>query len=311
MSLLRGLDLARPDTTIRYWTAGPDTAPTVVFLHGATLDHHAWDPQVAALRERFRIVVPDLRGHGDSAGHFDFETAVEDILVLLDHLVVDKVVLVGLSLGANIAQAVVRRAPDRVLALVVADATCNTATRHPLAATAGVTALRMQALQSPAAFARQTARATADDPEVQQYVLDVNANRSSRETVDILSSLLTTALAPDPEYRLPVPTLLVHGDHDRIGDIAASLRTWAQRDPNARYAVIPHAGHASNLDNPDAFTAVLDAFLADVLPTDVLPAGAPGPLTPRRSDPARPPRSALPRARRAGHAPLQRQEQPR
>jgi 3-oxoadipate enol-lactonase len=268
MSPHRGLDLVRPDTTIRYWTAGPDTAPTVLFLHGATLDHHAWDPQAAALQEHFHIVVPDLRGHGDSTGRFDFEAAVEDILVLLDHLAVDKVVLVGLSLGANIAQAVLRRAPARVLALVVADATCNTATRHPFAATAGVTALRMQALQSPAAFARQAAQATATDPQVQQYVLDVNAHRSSDETVDILTSLLTTALQPDPGYRLPVPTLLVHGDHDRIGDIATSLRTWAQRDPNARYAVIPHAGHASNLDNPDAFTAILEAFLNEVVPAD-------------------------------------------
>jgi len=229
MSPLRGLDLVRPDTTIRYWTAGPDAAPTVLFLHGATLDHRAWDPQVAALQGRFRIVVPDLRGHGDSTGHFDFDSAVEDILVLLDHLAVDKVVLVGLSLGANIAQAVLRRAPDRVRALVVADATCNTATRHPFAATAGVTALRMQALQSPVAFARQAAQVTATDPKVQQYVLDVNAHRSSHETVDILSSLLTTALQPDPDYRLTVPTLLVHGDLDRIGDIAESLRTW----PNA------------------------------------------------------------------------------
>jgi pimeloyl-ACP methyl ester carboxylesterase len=268
MSPLRGLTLLRPDTTIRYWTAGPYTAPIVVFLHGATLDHHAWDPQIAALQDRFRIVVPDLRGHGNSTGRFDFDAAVEDILVLLDHLTADKVVLVGLSLGANIAQAIVLREPDRVLALVVADATCNTAARHPLAATAGVTALRMQAMQSPAAFARQAAQVTATDPQVQQYVLDVNAHRSSHETVEILSSLLTTALQPDPDYRLPVPTLLVHGDHDRIGDIAASLRTWAQRDPNAGYTVIPHAGHASNLDNPDAFTAVLEAFLDEVLPAD-------------------------------------------
>ena len=278
MSSLSGLDLARPDATIRYWTACPDitapdtTAPTVVFLHGATLDHHAWDPQVSALRERFPLVVPDLRGHGDSTGHFDFDSAVEDVLVLLDHLAVDKAVLVGLSLGANIAQAVLRRAPDRVVALVVADATCNTATRHPFAATAGVTALRLQALQSPAAFARQAAQVTADEPHVQQYVMDVNAHRSSRETVDILSSLLTTALQPDPDYRLPVPTLLVHGDHDRIGDIATSLRSWAQRDPNARYAVIPRAGHASNLDNPDAFTAVLEDFLDEVTPADLPPA---------------------------------------
>jgi hypothetical protein len=56
---------------------------------------------------------------------------------------------------------------------------------------------------------------------VQAYALEVNAHRSNRETVAILTSLLTTALRPEPTYRLPVTTLLVHGDRDRIGDWAA------------------------------------------------------------------------------------------
>jgi 3-oxoadipate enol-lactonase len=61
-----GHELIRPGATIRYWVQGPERAPTLVFLHGAKLDHHAWDDQVEALRHRFRVVVPDLRGHGQS-----------------------------------------------------------------------------------------------------------------------------------------------------------------------------------------------------------------------------------------------------
>lgn len=86
MTHLPSHDLARPDATIRYWTGGADGAPTVVFLHGATLDHRAWHPQTNALRRRFRVVAPDLRGHGSSTGRFDFDAAVEDVLALLDHL---------------------------------------------------------------------------------------------------------------------------------------------------------------------------------------------------------------------------------
>jgi len=63
-----------------------------------------------------------------------------------------------------------------------------------------------------------------------------------------------------------VPALLVHGQLDHLGDIALSTRAWAQREPLAEYAVIPAAGHASNLDNPAAFTATLLAFLDRVLP---------------------------------------------
>ena len=81
-------------------------------------------------------------------------------------------------------------------------------------------------------------------------------------------SLLIYAPSHKPDYRLPVPTLLVHGQLDQIGDIAASTREWARREPLAEHAVIPAAGHASNLDNPAAFTAALRALLDRTLPPD-------------------------------------------
>jgi pimeloyl-ACP methyl ester carboxylesterase len=124
-----------------------------------------------------------------------------------------------------------------------------------------VAALNVQAMLHREGFGRHAARATAVDPQVQAYVLEANAHRSNHETVAILASLLTDALRAEPAYRLPVPTLLVHGDRDRIGDISAGTRAWAEREPLAEYAVIPGAGHASNLDNPEEFTAVLRDFL--------------------------------------------------
>jgi 3-oxoadipate enol-lactonase len=263
MSTLHPHDLVRPDATIRYWTGGT-TGPTVVLLHGATLDHRAWAPQTDALTDRFRVVVPDLRGHGRSTGPFDFEDAVQDVLALLDQVAVPKVVLVGLSLGANIAQEVLRREPDRVHALVVADATCNSAARAPWAGAMTVAALTTQAVLAGESFGHYAARFIAVDPQVQAYALEANADRSGRETVAILSSLLNGALRPDPTYRLPVPALLLHGDRDQVGDIATGTRAWAQREPSAEYAVIPDAGHASNLDNPEYFTVVLRAFLERV-----------------------------------------------
>src|SRR5687767_2037918 len=104
-------DLVRPDAVLRYWVSGP--APqfaeaTVVLLHGATLDQRSWDPQVAALQDRFSVVVPDLRAHGESTGAFEFSAAVGDIEALLEHLPGERFVLVGLSLGGNIAQEIVR-----------------------------------------------------------------------------------------------------------------------------------------------------------------------------------------------------------
>src|SRR4051794_24880175 len=149
------LALDRPDATLRYRIsrpAAPTTDPTLVLLHGATLDHHAWAPQVAALQDRFPLVTPDLRGHGESTGRFDFTAAVDDIEALLEVLPGEQVVLVGLSLGGNIAQELVRRNTPRVRAVVIADSTCNTAARHPLAGPMTVAALHARAAVDGPAF---------------------------------------------------------------------------------------------------------------------------------------------------------------
>jgi pimeloyl-ACP methyl ester carboxylesterase len=270
MDELQPHDLVRPDGTICYWTGGA-TGPTVVLLHGATLDHRAWAPQADALTaEGYQVVVPDLRGHGGSTGPFDFEAAVQDVLALLVQVPAPKVVLVGLSLGANIAQEVLYREPDRVHALVVADATCNTVPRAPWATWMTVAALNTQAMLAGDDFPRYAAEATALDPAVRAYALEANAHRSNPETVAILTALLNGALRSEPAYRLPVPTLLVHGDRDSLGDIATGTRAWAQREPLAEYAVVHGAGHASNLDNPEEFTTLLRAFLDRVAPSPVL-----------------------------------------
>jgi 3-oxoadipate enol-lactonase len=77
--------------------------------------------------------------------------------------------------------------------------------------------------------------------------------------------MLGAALHPDENYRLPVPTLLVHGDSDQLGDIAAGTRAWAEREPLAEYATVPQARHVSNQDNPEAFNTALTSFLDRVL----------------------------------------------
>ena len=262
-------ELIRPGATIAYWVSGPERAPVVLLLHGATLDHRAWDAQVEDLTPRFRVVVPDLRGHGESTlkGAFRFDDAVDDVAALLDAVDTGApVALGGLSLGGNIAQEIVHRDPQRVDALVVADSTCNTASRHPLAAPLTIAALSAMALGGRERFMQHAAAVTSPHDDVRQYVLDANEDRTTLEVLQILTSLLDQALHPEPDYRLPIPTLLVNGADDRVGDIVTGSQEWAARDSMVELVVIPGAGHASNQDDPAAFTAALAAFLDRALP---------------------------------------------
>jgi len=262
--------LDRPDASISYWVDGPRDAPTVLFLHGAALDHRAWDRQVSVLVDRYRVVTVDLRNHGESTASapFRFDDAVDDVVALLDVLRSRRLALVGLSLGGNIAQEVVHRVPERVDALVVADATDNRARRGVVQRAVALAAVRGLALYPHWLFLRAAARVTAQDHAARRYVREATASMSQRDAVRVLMSLLTGALHPDPGYQLPVPTLLVHGDRDRIGDIAASSRRWARRQRDVELVVIPSASHLSNLDAPHAFNAALTAFLERFLPSD-------------------------------------------
>jgi pimeloyl-ACP methyl ester carboxylesterase len=280
-------ELVREGVRTRYWIGGAEAGPVVVFLHGATLDHHAWGPQVEALQSRFRVVVPDLHGHGESTAPrpFTFAAAVNDVVALLDELDLERIGLVGLSLGGNIAQEIVFRDPGRVAALVVADSTCNTAARHALQAPITITMLSGLGMLGRESFLQATANITAQDPEVQRYVRAANETRPIRDSIHILSSMLSEALHPDETYRLPVPTLLMHGDGDQIGDIAQGTRAWAAREPLAEYVRVPQARHASNQDNPAAFNAALTSFLDRVLGPVDAESAQPGPVGVARGTP--------------------------
>ena len=195
-------------------------------------------------------------------------------MALLHRLRAAPVALVGLSLGGNIAQEIVYRSPELVDALVVADSTCNTASRHPLEAAWAIAALASLGMTSRETFLQRAAAATAQDEAVQQYVWTSTPTVPTATPPRSSASMLASGLHADPDYRLPIPTLLVHGDGDGMGDIVEGTRAWAEREPLGHYVTIPDAGHASNQDNPEAFTAELAAFLDRDLGAPGRPAGA-------------------------------------
>ena len=112
------------DLTVHVDIQGPTGAPVLLLLHSLGTSLHVWDPQVAALGTEFRIIRPDLRGHGLTSvttGPYTIEMLAGDALALLDALGVKRAHVVGLSIGGLIAQAICAAAPDRALSLVLCD----------------------------------------------------------------------------------------------------------------------------------------------------------------------------------------------
>lgn len=242
------------------------SGPAVVLLHGAGMDRAMFDPQIPALLDRgYRVIAPDLRLHGrsrPSAEPVTPERLIGDLVELVRHLGLDRPVLVGQSLGGNLAQAVVRRHPDLAAGLVVIDSTWNTG---PLTAferwllslaAPGLAVIPARSLPS------VMAKASAVTPVAIELARETFARMPKRDFIEVWRAT-TGFVAPDRAYRTPVSLLLIRGAEDRTGNIRTAMPAWARAEGVTEH-VIPGAGHLANLDAPDAVNDALAGFLEAV-----------------------------------------------
>lgn len=246
--------LGRADAEIAFADTAVD-GPAVVLTHGAGVDHTMWDAQVDALTEAgYRVIVWDMRGHGESTlapgTRFTAADALDDLAALLEECRVDRAVLVGHSLGGNLVQAFTRTHAERVAGLVVMDSTWNTG---PLSGPERL-ALRLAApalaLVPAPALPGMMARASAIRPSAVERTKATFARMPKRRFLDVWTATVTF-VDPAPGYRSPVPLALVRGSRDRTGNIATAMPRWARTEGVAEH-VIPGAGHIVTWDAPDA-----------------------------------------------------------
>lgn len=245
--------------------------PSVLLVHGFALSRRLWAPQVRGLADRYRLVLPDLRGFGSSdAGEAQptIETYAQDIAALLDVLNIQRIVFCGLSMGGYIAFAFYRLFPQRVQALVLADTRAQADTPEirqareeqiTLIDREGTTAL------ADVLWPRFLAPENAErDPALVREVRAMIEGASARGAIGALRAMMDR---PDSTPLLPqitCPTLIIVGEQDSVTP-RADAELMAARIPQAKLKVIAGAGHLSNLERPDDFNQALRAFLAEVV----------------------------------------------
>jgi pimeloyl-ACP methyl ester carboxylesterase len=253
-----------------HYTLEPhDAEPTVVLLHGYTLDRTYWQPQVDALRGRYRVLVPDLRGFGDSAlGEVDFNSSTvmaDDVRTLLDTLgLSEPIVLVGLSMGGSVAMTFADRYPERLRALVLADTRAEPYDEQDrqgrLAVADQVEREQSTRAAREAIYPLLMAPAGYQDPALVAHVQRMAARPTPAA---IVATMRATAVRPDFRPllgKIACPTLVIVGEHDALTPPDAA-RVIQQSIPGAELAIIPGIGHLSNLEAPEAFNRVLLDFL--------------------------------------------------
>lgn len=240
----------------------------VLLVHGFPLDRRMWRGQVGAL-DGVRLILPDLRGHGESeAGPppYPMVSLAEDLRQILDHLGLARVVLGGLSMGGYVALAFAARYPERLRALVLLD-TQPGADPPEVRETRVATAARVRRDGVEAVAGELLERLVGGrsvEPEIIELTRRMILDTSSEGMVGALEGM---AARPDSTPLLPAiacPTLVIAGSEDAITP-PARARAMAAAIPGAELVEIRGAGHLAPLERPDAVNAVLQDFLARVL----------------------------------------------
>ena len=233
--------------------------PPVILLHGWSLDHRMWRPQMAGLAGEYFLVMPDRRGCGRSTAPPDLAQEAEDVIAIADSLGFDCFALVGLSRGAVVALDVARRFGDRLTALVVSGAPLPALVPREelidlerfrmLAAAGDLATFRAEWAQHPLM--------ATHNPAAGALMAEILADYDGRD-------LATPGVTPDAPREalaaLAMPVLAMTGEHDTPWRKACAA-ALSQTAPRAMHALVPDAGHVANADNPDRFNALVSRFL--------------------------------------------------
>lgn len=256
-------------TGVRLYYEDQGSGPAVFLTHGYAATLRMWDPQVRGLGDRYRMICWDMRGHGASDSPADpraysHAATVDDMAAILDACGVERAVIGGLSLGGFMSLAFYRVHPDRVRALMLFD------TGPGYRKDAARAEWNRLAEGYAARFESQGLTALGGSAEVR-----VARHRSAQGLVHAARGMLAQR---DPQVieSLPavaVPTLVLAGADDR--PFLTSLDYMAAKIPGATRVLIAGAGHAPNLERPDAFNAEVASFLARLDDTPVPHGGEP------------------------------------
>ncbi len=236
--------------------------PALILTHGYSMTLQMWRGQVEALSQRYRLILWDMRGHGQSDYPDDPEAyskaqTVGDIAALLDEIGAERAIVGGLSLGGYMSLAFYRAHPERVRALLIID------TGPGFKKDEARDAWNQRADETALRFEREGLSALQAFGPEQSDVTHRDATGLARAARGMLAQRDASVIELLP--KIAVPSLIVVGADDT--PFLAASDYMAAKIPGAKKCVIASAGHAVNIDQPQAFIDVVLPFI-DGLPPD-------------------------------------------
>lgn len=247
---------------------GADSGPWLTFVPGIGNDMSFWTDQAERLSGRFRTLTFDPWGHGDSPSPPEpcrFADIVAGLVQLWDSLGIERTSLVGLGFGGSVALATALDHPARVDSVMA----CCCRPRQPND--------RRQFWRERRAKAAEIGIERLADITVDRWLSEEFRVRHPDADQQLRAMFKRTSLAgyracvgafiemdfTDRLRDLTRPTLLIAGEHDHGGGPVEAMREMARMIPDARFEVIPGAGHICTVEAPDALASLLRQFLIE------------------------------------------------
>lgn len=248
-----------------YFRDSGGDGPAIVFSHGLLMDHEMFGPQLHQFRHGWRCITWDERGHGQTANDhiepFTYYDSADDLAALLDHLGVERAVLVGMSQGGYLSLRCALTHPEKVRALVLIDSQAQLEDSEKTAGYAQMMDVwAAQGLPDPIADTIGMVILGEGWPGDAAW----KEKWRKWQPHNIKACFQTLAHRDDISGKLAqidVPALVIHGE----ADMAITLdraEDMARRLPRSTLVTVPGAGHAANLTHPEPVNQAIEQFLA-------------------------------------------------
>ncbi len=258
------------DIQLAYTDVG--AGPAVVLIHGYPFNRSLWTEQAEALLDRYRVVIPDLRGFGESGlkaesseGASTMDRMAQDVAKLMDHLEIDQAVIGGLSMGGYVALAFCKQNPARLRALVLADTRAQADTEEGKQTRAQQAEKALSEGMAGLADAMLPKLLTPDTvskrPELVKRIRDMMLKTKPEGAAAALRGMAQRDDQTGFISSIDVPTLIAVGSEDALTPVADSEAMHA-KIAGSRLVVIANAGHVSNLEQTEQFNDALKSFLS-------------------------------------------------
>ncbi|NQY55375.1 MAG: alpha/beta hydrolase [Ilumatobacteraceae bacterium] len=249
---------------IRFEDTGGD-GPVVVLSHGFLMNHTMFDAQVAALRDEYRVIAWDERGFGDTefdGQPFTYWDSARDLLALLDHLVIERAVLGGMSQGGFISLRAALLAPERVAGLILLDTQAGVEAPEIVPAYDQMIETWMSA--GPVdELAEAIAAIIIDDADHHPAWISHWRSHPRERIEQPYRCLMSRDDITDRLGDIDIPALVVHGDNDTAISMECA-EILAEGLPGASGVVVAAGAHAVNMTNPEPVNAAIREFLASI-----------------------------------------------